>query len=76
MVVRLGKFCGNDPELWSRMQMAHDLWAAEQALSAEIEKIPTYQAAALGGCGAGHRQPHSYSLGLSGFGFHGTSGLQ
>ena len=45
MAVRLGKFCGNGPGLWLRMQMAHDLWAAEQALSAEIEKIPTHQVA-------------------------------
>jgi len=45
MAVRLGKFCGNGPGLWLRMQVAHDLWSAEQALSEEIERIPTHQAA-------------------------------
>ena len=45
MAVRLGKFCGNGPGLWLRMQLAHDLWSAEQALSEEIKRIPTHQAA-------------------------------
>jgi addiction module HigA family antidote len=30
MALRLGKFCGNGPELWLRMQMAHDLFKARQ----------------------------------------------
>src|SRR5436305_10405092 len=41
MAIRLGKFCGNGPELWLRMQQAYDLWHAERALKAEIAKIPT-----------------------------------
>jgi len=45
MAVRLGKFCGNGPGLWLRMQLAHDLWSAEQTLSEEIKRIPTHQAA-------------------------------
>ena len=45
MAVRLGKLRGNGPGLWLRMQLAHDLWSAEQALSEEIERIPTHQAA-------------------------------
>lgn len=45
MAVRLGKFCGNGPGLWLRMQVAHDLWEAEKALSKEIERIPTYRVA-------------------------------
>ena len=44
MAVRLGKFCGNGPGLWLRMQLAHDLWVAESALSEEIKRIPTHQA--------------------------------
>ena len=32
MAVRLGKFCGNGPSLWLRMQQAYDLWKAEQEL--------------------------------------------
>ena len=45
MAVRLGKFCGNGPGLWLRMQVAHDLWEAEKALSEEIERIPTHRVA-------------------------------
>ncbi len=41
MAVRLGKFCGNGPGLWLRMQQSYDLWHAEQALRDELEKIPT-----------------------------------
>jgi antitoxin HigA-1 len=32
MALRLGKFCGSGPDLWLRMQIAHDLWHARQAL--------------------------------------------
>ncbi|MPZ56759.1 MAG: HigA family addiction module antidote protein [Rhizobiales bacterium] len=41
MALRLGKFCGNGPGLWLRMQQAHDLWYAERAMKKEIAKIPT-----------------------------------
>jgi addiction module HigA family antidote len=41
MAVRLGKFCGNGPDLWLRLQQAYDLWHAERALRKEIAKIPT-----------------------------------
>jgi addiction module HigA family antidote len=41
MAVRLGRFCGNGPELWLRMQSAHDLWHAERKLRHEVEKIST-----------------------------------
>lgn len=40
MAVRLGKFCGNGPELWLRMQAAYDLWNAEQALRTVVRAIP------------------------------------
>lgn len=46
VVLRLGKFCGNGPELWLRMQQAYDLWHAERALRKEIEQIPTAKAKA------------------------------
>ena len=45
MALRLGKFCGNGPELWLNMQNALDLWRAERKLADEIARIPTYQAA-------------------------------
>jgi addiction module HigA family antidote len=40
MAVRLGKFCGNGPGIWLRLQQSHDLWHAEQRLSDELKKIP------------------------------------
>jgi antitoxin HigA-1 len=46
MAVRLGKFCGNGPGLWLRMQQAYDLWHAEQRLADELSKIPTAPVAA------------------------------
>ena len=42
MAVRLGKFCGNGPGLWLRMQEAFDLWHAERRLATELEKIPAH----------------------------------
>jgi antitoxin HigA-1 len=40
MAVRLGKLCGNGPDLWLRMQAAYDGWEASKRLKREIEKIP------------------------------------
>lgn len=40
MAVRLGKFCGNGPRLWLRMQAEHDLWKANAELAEELERIP------------------------------------
>ena len=45
MAVRLGKFCGDGPEIWLRMQIAHDLWQAERDLAETVKKIPTLRAA-------------------------------
>jgi antitoxin HigA-1 len=45
MALRIGKFCGNGPELWLNMQQAYDLWEARQALGREIAKIKTAEAA-------------------------------
>lgn len=44
MAVRLGKFCGNGPGIWLRLQQSHDLWQAEQRLSDELKKIPGHSA--------------------------------
>jgi antitoxin HigA-1 len=46
MAVRLGKFCGNGPTLWLRMQQAYDLWHAERRLRNEVARIPTFKDAA------------------------------
>jgi addiction module HigA family antidote len=40
MAVRLGKFCGNGPRLWLRLQAEHDLWRARSELADELERIP------------------------------------
>jgi antitoxin HigA-1 len=45
MALRLGKFCGNGPDLWLRMQEAYDLWHAERALRREIARIETAKVA-------------------------------
>jgi addiction module HigA family antidote len=45
MALRLGKFCGNGPDLWLGMQQAYDLWQAEDRLRSEIESIKTARAA-------------------------------
>ena len=45
MALRLGKFCGNGPDLWLRMQKAHDLWHAERAIADELAMIKPARAA-------------------------------
>jgi len=45
MAMRLGKLCGNGPQLWLRMQQAHDLWRAERELAEVVARIPTLRAA-------------------------------
>lgn len=44
MAVRIGKFCGNGPGLWLRIQQRYDLWHVERRLRDEIDKIPTHAA--------------------------------
>jgi addiction module HigA family antidote len=46
MAVRLGRFCGNGPELWLRMQQAHDLWHARERLKDVLDSIPEHRPAA------------------------------
>lgn len=46
MAVRLGRFCGNGPGLWLRMQQAYDLWHAERALRTALGKIPVHRSSA------------------------------
>ncbi len=45
MALRLGKLCGNGPELWLRLQMNHDLWRLEREMRDELARIPTHRAA-------------------------------
>jgi addiction module HigA family antidote len=41
MALRIGKFAGNGPGLWLRMQQEYDLWHAAQRMKAELSKIET-----------------------------------
>ncbi|MFZ0887197.1 MAG: HigA family addiction module antitoxin [Candidatus Binataceae bacterium] len=43
MAARLGRFCGNGPGLWLRMQQAYDLWRAERELGDKLERIPVHR---------------------------------
>jgi len=43
MAARLGRFCGNGPGLWLRMQQTYDLWRAERDLGDELERIPVHK---------------------------------
>lgn len=44
MAVRLGKFIGNGPGLWLRMQAAFDLWHAERDQVSTVNVVPIDQA--------------------------------
>jgi antitoxin HigA-1 len=39
MALRIGKFAGNGPELWLRMQQAYDLWHVERRMEEDLSKI-------------------------------------
>ncbi len=45
MALRLGKLCGNGPELWLALQMRYDLERLRRERAADIDAIPTLQAA-------------------------------
>jgi addiction module HigA family antidote len=42
MAIRLGKFCGNGPDLWLSMQQAYDLWHASRKIAGEVRRIRTF----------------------------------
>ena len=46
MAVRLGKFCGNGPTVWIRLQASYDLWHAERKLRRVLARIPGHRSAA------------------------------
>lgn len=45
MALRLGKLCGNGPDLWLNLQKRYDLQRAERALGEKIKAIPTLEVA-------------------------------
>ena len=48
MALRIGKFAGNGPDLWLRMQQAYDLWHTEQRMKDELSEIETVPSAISG----------------------------
>ena len=46
MALRFGRFCGNGPGLWLRMQQAFDLWQAHVELEGKLDAIPVHSVAA------------------------------
>jgi antitoxin HigA-1 len=46
MAVRLGKFCGDGPDIWMRMQAAHDVAKATIDMADIVKRIPTHRSAA------------------------------
>ncbi len=45
MALRLGKLCGNGPDLWLNLQKRYDLHQAERELGEKIKDIPTLEVA-------------------------------
>ena len=45
MALRIGKLCGNGPDLWLNLQKRYDLSKAQRDIGAEIAKIPALDAA-------------------------------
>lgn len=43
--LRLGRWCGNGPGIWVRMQASYDLWHLERAIAGELDAIPIRLAA-------------------------------
>jgi len=43
MALRIGKFAGNGPGVWLRMQQAYDLWHAENKMADKLSKIKTIE---------------------------------
>jgi plasmid maintenance system antidote protein VapI len=41
--MRLGKLCGNGPDLWLNLQKRLDLHCAQQKLGEKIKTIPTLE---------------------------------
>jgi addiction module HigA family antidote len=41
MALRIGKFAGNGPGVWLRMQQNYDLWHTEKRIHKELSKIVT-----------------------------------
>ncbi|WP_419730337.1 HigA family addiction module antitoxin [Lichenicola sp.] len=43
MALRLGRLCGNSPEMWLRLQEHYDLWHRQRALADDLATIQALQ---------------------------------
>lgn len=43
VALRLGKFIGNGPDIWLRMQDSYDLYHERTRIAQELKKIPHYK---------------------------------
>lgn len=46
MAIRIGKLCGNGPDIWFRLQNRYDMKIAERAMADVVATIPTLKEAA------------------------------
>lgn len=46
MALRIGKLCGNGPDIWYNLQNRYDMELAEREMAEAVEKIPTLSEAA------------------------------
>ncbi len=46
MAIRIGKLCGNGPDLWFNLQKRYDMEMAKREMAGRIDAIPTLQEAA------------------------------
>jgi plasmid maintenance system antidote protein VapI len=45
MAIRLGKLCGNGPDIWYNLQKRYDMAIARCELAETVSQIPTLEAA-------------------------------
>ncbi len=45
MALRIGRFVGNGPGIWLRMQQQYDLWHAQREMEKELSKITRFRGA-------------------------------
>jgi antitoxin HigA-1 len=64
MALRLGKLCGNGPDLWLNLQKTYDLRQAEGRIGAKIQRIPTLREGipTSGACRRGRKPPDPHHL--------------
>ena len=60
MALRLGKYCGNGPDLWLDLQRQYDLWHAQRKLRSQVTRIRTVHGRSA--CNAPKQKPAATDL--------------